>query len=78
MNVGAVDGHLLHHLSSCIGTEWRQLAVTLGMPRGRIEAIHRSVSMDRQKAISDLLTSWIKRLPRSADKVITLLVVDLL
>jgi len=68
---GAVDGHMLHHLASCIGTEWRQLAMKLGMPRGRIEAIHRSVSTDRQKAVGDLLTSWIKRLPRSADKVTT-------
>ena len=67
--IGAVDEHLLHHLASCIGTEWRQLAVNLGMPRGRIESIHRSVSTNRQKAISDLLTSWIKRLPRAADKV---------
>ena len=69
--VGAVNEHMLHHLASCIGTEWRQLAVKLGMPRGRIEAIHRSVSTDRQKAINDLLTSWLKRLPRFADKVIT-------
>jgi len=68
--VGAVDGHMLHHLASCIGTEWRQLATVLGMPRGRIEAIRRSVNADRQKALSDMLMSWIKRLPRSADKVI--------
>jgi len=67
--LGAVDGHLLHHLASCIGSEWRQLAVKLGVSRGRIESIHRSASNNRQRAVADLLTSWIKRLPRSADKV---------
>ena len=45
------------------------------MPRGRIESIQRHESIDRQKAVHDMLTSWIKRLPRSTDKVTALCVV---
>jgi len=67
---GVVNGNMLLHLAKCIGVEWRDLAVTLGIPRGRIETIRRSLSTDKVSALTDMLTSWLKRLPRSADKVL--------
>ena len=66
---GAVNGIMLHHLAKCIGTEWRQLAMTLGIPRGRIESLRGSVKTDKETALTEMLTSWVKRLPRSADQV---------
>jgi len=68
---GVVDVKLLRHLASEIGNEWRHLSHSLGIRRVRLQAILRnhSGSNDTQQTVYDMLMSWMKRLPRSVNKV---------
>ena len=79
---GAVDNDMLRHLASEVGDEWRRLAKSLGIRPVRQLAIIRSSesvpgSESRRDAVYDMLTSWMKKMPRAANKVcmhVTLLI----
>jgi hypothetical protein len=61
---------MLRHLATEIGDQWRDLVLGLGVPRVKIESIIRNnANNDDVDAILEMLTSWVKRLPRAADKV---------
>ena len=62
---------MLRHLAAQIGTKWRRLVLEIGVPPMRIETILRNSadSDDDTDIIENMLTWWIKRLPRAADKV---------
>ena len=71
---GAVDGDMLRHLASEIGDEWRRLAQSLGIRPVRQLAIIRSSNSAlgaaaRRDVVYDMLTSWMKKMPRAANKV---------
>jgi len=73
---GAVDNDMLRHLASEVGDEWRRLAKSLGIRPVRQLAIIRSShnaaeSESRRDAVYDMLTSWMKKMPRAANKVCT-------
>ncbi|CAF3282800.1 unnamed protein product [Rotaria sp. Silwood2] len=56
--------------ASLVGDEWRRLARRLGMTRIRIEAVERDYHED---APYYMLLAWLKRVPRSSDKVLLLI-----
>ena len=65
---------MLRHLATEVGDEWRRLAKSLGIRPVRQLAIIRSsnnaaVSEARRDAVYDMLTSWMKKMPRAANKV---------
>ena len=67
---GAVDGRLLEHIAHEIGEDWKRLAQCLNVRRVRIQAILRNnVNSDTHMAINEMLLSWVKRMPRSVNKV---------
>ena len=68
---GVVDIELLRHLASEIGNEWRHVAHSLGIRRVRLQAILRNHngSNETQQTVYEMLMSWMKKLPRSANKV---------
>ena len=79
---GAVDNDMLRHLATEVGDEWRRLAQCLGIRAVRQQAIMRTsnasgaaaVANARRHAVYDMLTSWMKRMPHSANKVCSQLV----
>jgi len=65
---------MLRHLATEVGDEWRRLAQCLGIRSIRQQAIIRKTnaagsSEARRDAIYDMLASWMKKMPRAADKV---------
>jgi len=65
---------MLRHLATEVGDEWRRLAQCLGIRPVRQLAIIRSSttassSESRQDVVYDMLTSWMKKMPRAANKV---------
>jgi len=69
---------MLRHLATEVGDEWRRLAQCLGIRSVRQQAIIRKTvnlaastrrSDARRDAVYDMLASWMKKMPRSADKV---------
>ena len=69
---------MLRHLSSELGGEWRCLAQRLGIRSIRQQAVirHRNTAA-RRDAIYDMLTSWMKRMPHAANKVLAYRVLTL-
>jgi len=72
---GAVDGDMLRHLANEVGDEWRRLAQCLGIRSVRQQAVIRNANMaasmeTRRDVVYDMLTSWVKKMPRAADKVL--------
>ena len=67
---GAVDSDMLRHLATELGDEWRRLAHGLGIRSIRQQAVIRNGnSAERQNALYDMLTSWMKKMPRAGNKV---------
>jgi len=72
---GAVDSEMLRHLATQVGDEWRCLAKCLGIRSVRQLQACTSGNSDgvaataRRDAVYDLLTSWMKKMPRAANKV---------
>ena len=67
---GAVDGDMLRHLATGLGDEWRRLANCLGIRSIRQQAVIRNGNATaRQGAVYDMLMSWMKKMPRAANKV---------
>jgi len=65
-----VDGDMLRHLATGLGDEWRPLANCLGIRSIRQQAITRNGNAtERQEAVYDMLTSWMKKMPRATNKV---------
>lgn len=66
-----VDDGMLRRVAAKIGDEWQNLVQELGVPRMRIKSIIRNSADtdDDADIILEMLTSWMKRLPRAADKV---------
>lgn len=61
---------MLRHLATEVGDEWRRLAHCLGIRSIRQEAVIRNGNTKaRQDAVYDMLTSWMKKMPRAANKV---------
>ena len=69
---GLVDSDLLHHLASELGEEWRRLAQHLDIRSGRIQAILRSnAHSDSEQSIYNMLLTWVKKVPRGMNKVLS-------
>ena len=67
---GVVDDDLLRNLAVDLGDEWRPLARSLNIKAGRIQAILRNnVNNEVEQSIYDMLLTWVKKIPRSMDKV---------
>ncbi|XP_074661596.1 death domain-containing protein 1-like [Tubulanus polymorphus] len=70
-----VDDEYLHHLAEELGDEWKKLAHYLGLRRVRVQAIICNINKNTGQRRSDeeakyeMLTTWMKRLPRGANKV---------
>lgn len=65
---------MLRHLASEVGDEWRRLAKCLGIRPIRQQAIIRNSGTPagneaRRDAVYDMLNSWMKKMPRAANKV---------
>jgi len=61
---------MLRHLATEMGDEWRRLAQCLGIRSIRQQAaIRNGDTAARQHAVYDMLTSWMKKMPRAANKV---------
>ncbi|XP_064627950.1 death domain-containing protein 1-like [Lineus longissimus] len=68
---GVIDEALFRQLSADLGDEWKLLAAALSVKRARIQAILRDhvSNSDSEEAIYDMLVTWVKKIPRSMDKV---------
>ncbi|XP_067946573.1 death domain-containing protein 1-like [Watersipora subatra] len=67
---GPIDEALLKQLSSDLGDEWKMLASHLNVKKTRIQSIMRNhVNSESDGPIQEMLLTWIKRIPRSMDKV---------
>ncbi|GFN79299.1 Death domain-containing protein 1-like [Plakobranchus ocellatus] len=63
---------LLTYVSGALGEEWRKVAHYLGVHRARVQAIIRNVHVgerDETEAKYDMLLTWLKGAPKSADKM---------
>ena len=61
---------MLHFLSSELGDEWKRVAQYLNVKRVRVQAIVRNnVNNDIETTIYEMLLTWLKRVPKSANKV---------
>jgi len=66
---------MLRHLATKIGDEWRRLAQCLGIrPIRQLSIIRNNNSTPadsdtRRDAVYDMLASWMKKMPRAANKV---------
>lgn len=70
LNDGPLNDSVLHHLSTELGKEWKDVAANLNLKPTRIQAILRqNVNKETQKTRYDMLVSWAKRIPKSIDKV---------
>ena len=68
--LGFVDEDLLHFVASELGDEWKKVAQYLAVRKSRIQAIERNnVGKDTESIIFEMLLTWIKRVPKSANKV---------
>ncbi|KAK3785070.1 hypothetical protein RRG08_020355, partial [Elysia crispata] len=69
---GTMDSDLLHYVSGALGEEWKKLAHYLGVHRARVQAIIRNVMVDEKQekaAKYEMLLTWLKAAPKSADKI---------
>ena len=65
-----MDRELLHQIAADLGEEWKRLAQQLNIKRMRIQAIIRNnVEWDTEHVIYEMLITWMKRVPKSANKV---------
>ena len=74
LNAGPIDVATLQHLAQEIGDDWRYLAQHLNIRRARLQAIFRnnsssSVGGDSHQAVYEMLTTWMKKMPRASNKV---------
>ena len=62
---------VLEYVATELGDEWKMLAQLLNLKSVRIQAILRqnTANPDPKKIRYDMLVSWAKRIPRSANKV---------
>lgn len=67
-----VDDELMRDLARDMGEEWRKLAQLLNVNRVRLQAIIRNVQVSdksEEDARFEMLMNWLKRMPKSTDKV---------
>lgn len=70
-----VDDGLIRDLARDMGDEWKKVAHSLNVSRARIQAIMRNVQVsDRSEedARYEMLLNWLKKMPKSTDKVAVL------
>ena len=51
------------------GKEWEVLALNLGLSKGRVEALKTRNKQYPDRVKQDMLYTWVKRQPRSAEQV---------
>ena len=62
----------IHQLAQELGDEWRRVAHYLNVQRVRLQAILRNIQLKEKSEVEakyDMLMTWLKRAPKSADKV---------
>ncbi|XP_048251559.1 death domain-containing protein 1-like [Haliotis rufescens] len=67
-----VNEDYMHSLAAELGEEWRKVAHYLNVQRVRIQAILRHMQLGERSdadAKFDMLMTWLKRAPKSSDKV---------
>lgn len=67
-----VNDDLMRHLAADMGDEWRKVAMTLNISRARIQAILRNTQIGEsteEDARYQMLITWLKKMPKSIDKV---------
>ena len=71
MHIGLTDTEMLRHVANELGDDWRRLAQLLNIRRVRLQAILRNnINSSIQQTTFEMLLSWVKKLPRAANKVL--------
>lgn len=67
-----VNDDLMRQLAAEMGEEWRKIAITLNISKARIQAIIRNAQITDstdEDARYQMLITWLKKMPKSIDKV---------
>lgn len=70
-----INENLIRFLAEQMGDEWKKVAQNLNVSRARLQAILRNIQVSdgtEEDARYEMLMSWLKKMPKSVDKVSTL------